>query len=202
MPDLYVQKYETSRKEWEAFINETGKKEFYNITAVQLNYYNLMSYPESAAVGITFFEALEYCNWRSKKEGYAPVYTLKGSIPTQSSYTYPKPVKMPEIVVNKNADGYRLPEETEWIYFALGGLEGIKSKWWETKPVETYAWVATNSSNLNIRSEPNLQVQKLGLIPKGQTAHIDGIRAPWVKVRLEDGTEGRCFSGYLTPQTP
>lgn len=327
VPDLYVQKYETTRKEWEAFISETGKKEFYNITAVQLNYYNLMSYPESAAVGITFFEALEYCNWRSKKEGYTPVYTLKGSIPTQSSYTYPKPVKMPKIGINKNADGYRLPEETEWIYFALGGLEGIKSKWWETKPVETYAWVATNSSstepvgklepnpvglydvfgnawewcwdikpnsagdeginksrlscgtcscypdkkdvgvnmlsymavlsarggsdpleryyigirmvrnasgtpqsaqktsagrysigsvyytsdNLNIRSEPNLQAQKVGLIPKGQaltlmqtgqTAHIDGITAPWVKVRLQDGTEGWCFSGYITAREP
>ena len=37
VPDLYVQKYETTRSEWEAFINETGKKEFYKITAVQLN---------------------------------------------------------------------------------------------------------------------------------------------------------------------
>lgn len=67
------------------------------------------------------------------------------------------------------------------------------------------------SDNLNIRSEPNLQAQKVGLIPKGQaltlmqtgqTAHIDGITAPWVKVRLQDGTEGWCFSGYITAREP
>jgi len=116
-----------------------------------------MAYPESAAVGMTFYEALEYCNWRSKKEGYTPVYTLKGDMPVQSSYTYPEPVKMPEIVVNKKADGYRLPEESEWIYFALGGLEGIKTKWWEKRPVERYAWVATNSSSTEPvgKLEPN-----------------------------------------------
>ena len=325
--DLYVQKYETTRSEWEAFINETGKKEFYKITAVQLNYYNLMAYPESAAVGMTFYEALEYCNWRSKKEGYTPVYTLKGDMPVQSSYTYPEPVKMPEIVVNKKADGYRLPEETEWIYFALGGLEGIKSKWWETEPVERYAWVATTSSstepvgklkpnpvglydvfgnawewcwdikpnsageeginksrlscgacvsypdkkdvgvnmipymavlsakggidplkryyrglrpvriavgigksapglfgsrysagkrvyaadNLNIRAAPNLRAEKVVLAAKGspltvleegKKETIDGITAPWIKVRLPDGKKGRCFAGYVAVQKP
>jgi len=327
VPDLYVQKYETTRSEWEAFINETGKKEFYKITAVQLNYYNLMAYPESAAVGMTFFEALEYCNWLSKKEGYTPVYTLKGDMQVQSSYTYPEPVKMPEIVVNKKADGYRLPEESEWIYFALGGLEGIKTKWWEKKPVERYAWVATNSSstepvgklepnpvglydvfgnawewcwdikpnsageeginksrlscgacvsypdkkdvgvnmipymavlsakggsdpleryytgvrpvriavridksaqktsasrysvgsvyyasdNLNIRVAPNLQAEKVVLAAKGspltvleegKKETIDGITAPWVKVRLPDGKEGWCFAEYIAMQKP
>lgn len=325
--DLYVQKYETTRSEWEAFINETGKKEFYKITAVQLNYYNLMAYPESAAVGMTFYEALEYCNWRSKKEGYTPVYTLKGDMPVQSSYTYPEPVKMPEIVVNKKADGYRLPEESEWIYFALGGLEGIKTKWWEKRPVERYAWVATNSSstepvgklepnpvglydvfgnawewcwdikpnsageeginksrlscgacvsytksqnvgkdvllfmavlakkggsdpleryytgvrmvrnaagisesaqglfgsrysagkrvyaadNLNIRADPNVRGEKvvlagkgspLTVLEEGKKETIDGITAPWIKVRLPDGKEGWCFAGYVAARKP
>ena len=61
--------------------------------------------------------------------------------------------------------------------------------------------------NLNMRSDPNMQAPKTGLIPKGniitlmeigRTVFIDGIKAPWVRVRLADGTEGWCFAGYLS----
>ncbi|MGI5078448.1 SH3 domain-containing protein, partial [Treponema maltophilum] len=31
---------------------------------------------------------------------------------------------------------------------------------------------------------------------------IDGITAPWIKVRLADGTEGWCFAGYVAARKP
>ncbi|MGI5174408.1 SH3 domain-containing protein [Treponema sp. OMZ 840] len=43
---------------------------------------------------------------------------------------------------------------------------------------------------------------QLRILELGAKEKIDGITASWVKVRLQDGTEGWCFSRYLTPQKP
>ena len=67
------------------------------------------------------------------------------------------------------------------------------------------------ADNLNIRAAPNLQAGKVVLAAKGspltvleegKKETIDGITAPWVKVRLPDGKEGWCFAGYVAVQKP
>jgi len=35
------------------------------------------------------------------------------------------------------------------------------------------------------------------VIKEGNVETIDGITSIWVKVKLDDGTEGWCFGGYL-----
>jgi hypothetical protein len=59
---------------------------------------------------------------------------------------------------------------------------------------------------LRLRSRPDTGGTVLVTIPKGtrvkllemgKTETVDGMSAPWVKVLLEDGGEGWCFSGYL-----
>ena len=51
---------------------------------------------------ITWYDAIQYCNALSEKEGLTPCYTISGNTVTW----------------NRSADGYRLPTEAEWEYAA------------------------------------------------------------------------------------
>jgi len=64
---------------------------------------------------------------------------------------------------------------------------------------------------LNIRADPNVRGEKvvlagkgspLTVLEEGKKETIDGITAPWIKVRLPDGKEGWCFAGYVAARKP
>lgn len=83
--DFYMSKYEVTQEEYK---NITGSNPS-NFTGDKFPVENL-----------SWLEAVEFCNARSKAEGLTPAYQIDGS----------------NVSWNRSADGYLLPTETEWEY--------------------------------------------------------------------------------------
>ncbi len=70
-------------------------------------------------VAINWYDSVKWCNARSEKEGFSPVYQVGGSV-YRTGDSVPVPLA---------TDGYRLPTVGEWQYMARGCRTGSRFPW-------------------------------------------------------------------------
>ena len=140
--DLTVNKYLVTKSDWDSFVTQTKKYDFYKLYLFGEDpITNFFRESNLAMFGMTFLEACEFCNWKSRQEGLSECYKISSSLNIQNRYYNENgAMDLPKIEYISTSNGYRLPTEDEWIYFSFGGLSGIKEKWWKKNPVESYAW--------------------------------------------------------------
>jgi formylglycine-generating enzyme required for sulfatase activity len=104
---FYMDKYQVTQKQYEDITGKNPSK---------------FKGHDLPAENISWYEAVQYCNNLSVKEGLTPAYTINGE----------------DVTWNRNADGYRLPTEAEWEYACRAGT---------TTPVNTGNSITTSQAN-------------------------------------------------------
>lgn len=113
--DFYIGTYELSQAEWKNVMGTNPSK---------------FKADNEPVENISWFDAVDFCNKLSTKEGLTPCYTYG---------------RNKSVTFNAAANGYRLPTEAEWEYAARGGVQSKNYVYAGSNNIEEVGWFKDNS---------------------------------------------------------
>ena len=132
---FFLSQTETTWIEWQA-VRSYAEEHGYDLKKTPAN--ALSDHPVQ---GISWFDALKWCNAKSEMEGLEPVYTRNGEIFKKGNF-------IPG--VNPHANGYRLPSGAEWEWAARGGSESKGFTYSGGNDLNKVAWNWNNSAGAKL----------------------------------------------------
>ncbi len=162
-----------------SFFNEernVGNLEVCKYQTTQDMWKEVMDYNNSETKGsrlpvtnISWWEALEYCNKLSEKYGLQPVYIIEENEEEikLKIQQLDGEISYPDIADFRKTEGFRLPTELEWEWFARGGEIAIQDGTFDTKYAggnrpDEVAWYYNNSGK-KIHNVGTKKPNELGL---------------------------------------
>ena len=115
---------------------------------------------------VSWWEVLKYCNRLSEKYGLEPVYELsKSSEGILMIKESGGKIVSPNKANFKNTEGFRLPTEVEWEWFASGGQKAIEQGIFNyiysgSNNIDEVAWYYENVRKFDVASTKDVGLKK------------------------------------------